>query len=124
MVPSGVFSSWAVPAASVPNAASRSAASAPDRVRSSSASRRRSEPLIRSVNVPMKTAATTKATHRPRACSTSWSSPPRTSSGPSGISCKSVYAAMLTAVSARLQRGGSTTAAMVMCTRYSTANGL
>ena len=124
MVPSGVFSSWAVPAATVPSAASRSAASASERVRSSSASRRRSEALMRSVKVPMKTAATTNATQRPRAWSISCSCPPSDSSGPSGKSCRSVYAAMLVIVSAKLQRAGSTTAAMVMCTRYSTANGL
>ena len=68
MVPSGVFSSCAVPAASVPSAASRSAASASERARSSSSPRLRSDSLIRSENVEMNAAATTKAIQRPRRC--------------------------------------------------------
>ena len=61
MVPSGVFSSCAVPAASVPRAASRSEASASVRARSNSSPRRRSASFIRSEKVEMKAAATTKA---------------------------------------------------------------
>ena len=115
MVPSGVFSSWAVPAATVPSAARRSAASASERARSSSSPRLRSDSLIRREKVEMNAAATTKPIQRPRRVSRG--SSVSSESSCAGNSCSALKAAMLASATAMLQRAGRITAPMVMCTR-------